>query len=264
VDLGLRGKVAVVTGASKGIGLAVTKALVDEGVRVVAGARSARGELAALAGTGSVIPVDVDLSTPGGAETLVARTSDYGGLDILVNNVGAVTLRLQGFASVTDDEWLASLNVNLMSAVRTTRAALPVMLRRGKGAIVTISSVNAFLPDPGIIDYTVSKAALTNFSKALSKEVGPKGIRMNTVSPGPVETALWLGPQGVAATVASATGVDAETARKQIIEAQGGFATGRFTRPEEVADLVLLLASDRAGNVTGADFVIDGGLIKTL
>ncbi len=124
--------------------------------------------------------------------------------------------------------------------------------------------MNAFLPDPGIVDYCAAKAALTNFSKALSKEVGPKGIRMNTVSPGPVETALWLGPDGVAATVAKATGVDADTAREQVIAAQGGFATGRFTRPGEVADLVLLLASDRAGNVTGSDFVIDGGLIKTL
>ena len=237
MDLELRGKVAVVTGASKGIGLAVTKALADEGVRVVAGARSTGGDLSRLA---------------------------EGGLDILVNNVGVVSLRLGGFASVTDEEWLASFNVNLMAAIRTTRAALPSMLERGKGSIVTISSVNAFLPDPGIVDYCAAKAALTNFSKALSKEVGPKGIRMNTVSPGPVETALWLGPDGVAATVAKATGVDADTAREQVIAAQGGFATGRFTRPGEVADLVLLLASDRAGNVTGSDFVIDGGLIKTL
>ena len=139
-------------------------------------------------------------------------------LDILVNNVGAVDPRLGGFLSVTDEEWLASLNLNLMAAVRTTRAALPALLKRGKGSIVTISSVNSFLPDPGIIDYTAAKAALTNFSKALSKEVGPQGIRMNTVSPGPVETPLWLGPQGVAATVAKATGVDIDTARKQIVE----------------------------------------------
>jgi len=264
VELGLRGKVAVVTGASKGIGLAVTKALVGEGVRVVAGARDVGGELATLAGSGAVRPVAVDLSTADGPQALVAQSGEYGGLDILVNNVGAVALRLGGFLSVTDDEWSASLNLTFMAAVRTTRAALPSMVKSGSGSIVTISSVNWFLPDPFIIDYCAAKAALTNFSKALSKEVGPKGIRVNTVSPGPVETALWLGPTGVAATVAKATGVDFDTARKRVIESQGGLATGRFTRPEEIADLVLLLASDRAGNVTGSDFVIDGGLIKTL
>jgi len=264
MDLGLKGQVAVVTGASKGIGLAVTKALVAEGVRVVAGARDIGGELAGLAEGGAVRSLAVDLSTSEGPEKLLALTAEYGGLDILINNVGAVTPRLGGFLSVTDDEWLASLNLNLMAAVRTTRAALPAMLKRGQGSIVTISSVNSFLPDPGIIDYTAAKAALTNFSKALSKEVGPRGIRMNTVSPGPVETALWLGPHGVAATVAKAAGTDVDTARSQIIQSQGGFATGRFTRPDEVADLVLFLASDRAGNITGSDFVIDGGLVKTL
>jgi NAD(P)-dependent dehydrogenase (short-subunit alcohol dehydrogenase family) len=206
----------------------------------------------------------VDLSKPDGPRALIALAAQHGGVDILVNNVGAVALRLDGFSSVTDDEWSSSLNLNFMAAVRATRAALPLMLKRGGGSIVTISSVNAFLPDPGIIDYCAGKAALTNFSKALSKEVGPKGIRMNTVSPGPVETALWLGPDGVAATVAKASGVDAETAKKQVVASQGGFATGRFTRPEEVADLVLFLASDRSGNITGADFVIDGGLVKTL
>jgi NAD(P)-dependent dehydrogenase (short-subunit alcohol dehydrogenase family) len=264
MELGLKGKIAVVTGASKGIGLAIAAALAGEGVRVVAGARTVGPELAALAEGGLVHPLAVDLSTPDGPRELVAQTDQYGGLDILVNNVGAVTPRLGGFLSVTDEEWWASLNLNLMAAVRTTRAALPALLKRGKGSIITISSVNSFLPDPSIIDYTAAKAALTNFSKALSKEVGPQGIRMNTVSPGPVATPLWLGPQGVAATVAKATGVDIDTARKQIVESQGGFATGRFTRPDEVADLVLLLASDRAGNATGSDFVIDGGLVKTL
>jgi NAD(P)-dependent dehydrogenase (short-subunit alcohol dehydrogenase family) len=222
------------------------------------------GELGALAQGGAVRAVAVDLSTAEGPQKLVDGAADYGRLDILVNNVGAVKLRLEGFLSVGDDDWLASLNLNLMSAVRATRAALRVMLKRGKGSIVTVSSVNSFLPDPAIIDYTASKAALTNFSKAVSKEVGPRGIRVNTVSPGPVETELWLGPQGVAATVAKATGTNPAQAREQVVQSQGGFATGRFTRPEEVADLVLFLASDRAANITGSDFVIDGGLIKTL
>jgi len=263
VDLGLRGKVAVVTGASKGIGLAVTKALVAEGVRVVAGARDAGGELRSVIEAGAGDAVSIDLASPDGPQTLVAEAQKYGGLDIVVNNLGAVTLRQNGFAGVTDDQWLSSFNLNFMAAVRTTRAALPLLAQRG-GTIVTISSVNAFFPDPGIIDYCASKAALTNFSKALSKELGPKGIRVNTVSPGPVETPLWLGPDGIAATVAKNSGVDAETARQQVIAGLGGFATGRFTRPDEVADLVLFLASDRSGNITGADFVIDGGLIKTL
>ena len=264
MELGLKSKVAVVTGASKGIGLAVTKALVAEGARVIAGARDIGSELRSLAEGGAVDAVSIDLATPGGPQALVAAAQKHGGLDIVVNNVGAVALRLEGFASVTDDQWLSSFNLNFMAAVRTTRAALPFLAQRGGGAIVTVSSVNAFLPDPGIIDYCAAKAALTNFSKALSKELGPKGIRMNTVSPGPVETALWLGSDGVAATVAKKSGVDFDTAKQQVVASQGGFATGRFTRPDEVADLVLFLASDRSGNITGADFVIDGGLIKTL
>jgi NAD(P)-dependent dehydrogenase (short-subunit alcohol dehydrogenase family) len=264
VDLKLRGKIAVVTGASKGIGLAITKALAAEGGRVIAGARDVGGELGALAARETVHAVSVDLSAADGPKALVGHAEEFGGLDILVNNVGAVAVRLGGFASVTDDQWLTSLNLNFMAAVRTTRAAIVPMLKAGRGSIVTVSSVNSFLPDPGVIDYCAAKAALTNFSKALSKEVGPAGIRMNTVSPGPVETALWLGPDGVAATVAKASGVDAETARQQVVASQGGFATGRFTRPDEVADLVLFLASERSGNTTGSDFVIDGGLIKTL
>ena len=210
--------------------------------------------------------MSVDLSAPDGPQSLVAHAERSSAeLDILVNNVGAVAVRLDGFASITDDQWQSSLNLNFMAAVRTTRAALTPMLKRGGGSIVTVSSVNAFLPDPGVIDYCAAKAALTNFSKALSKEVGSQDYRMNTVSPGPVETALWLGPGGVAATVAKASGVDAERlARKQVVASQGGLVTGRFTRPDEVADLVLFLASDRSANITGADFVIDGGLIKTL
>ncbi|GIF95497.1 oxidoreductase [Catellatospora citrea] len=260
MDLQLGGKVAVVTGASKGIGLAVVKALVAEGASVVAAARDTSGDLAGI--DGPVHAVAVDLTDPAGPQRLIDEAvAAYGGLDILVNNVGGVKARPGGFTSVTDEDWLWALSVNLLSAVRTTRAALPHLLARGAGSIVTVSSINAFLPDPMIIDYTASKAALTNFSKALSKEVGPKGIRVNTVSPGPVRTPLWTGEDGVAKSFGKAAGVSAEEMAKQVA---GQAATGRFTEAEEVADLVVLLAGARAGNVTGADFVIDGGLITTL
>ncbi|WP_457100909.1 oxidoreductase [Microbacterium sp. P5_E9] len=264
MDLHLAGKVAVVTGASKGIGLAITRALVAEGANVVAGARSITDELGALADTGQVLAVAIDLSTAEGPAELVSRAAHFGGLDIVVNNVGAVAPRTAGFLEVSDDDWLATLNLSLMAAVRTTRAAIPLLLERGGGNVVTIGSVNAFLPDPGVIDYAATKAAVWNLSKSLSKEFGPRGIRFNTISPGPVSTPLWLGENGVAATVAKSMGVTPEEARRRIIEGGGGFSTGRFTEPEEVADLVLLLASDRAGNVTGADFLIDGGLTKEL
>jgi NAD(P)-dependent dehydrogenase (short-subunit alcohol dehydrogenase family) len=254
MDLHLAGKIAVVTGASKGIGLAVTRALASEGACVVAGARGL------VDTSGQVHPVSVDLTTVEGPRSLVDEAvSVFGGVDILVNNVGGVRPRTEGFLSVTDDDWSAALTINFLAAVRTTRAALPHLLERG-GSVVTICSVNAVLPDPLVIDYSAAKAALLNFSKALSKEVGPRGVRVNTVSPGPVSTSLWLGETGVAATVGRAGGVDPDAVTRQ---AAAQMATGRFTRPEEVADLVLLLASDRAGNVTGSDFVIDGGLITT-
>jgi len=258
MDLGLNGRTAVVTGASRGIGLAVTRGLVAEGVHVTAGARKSSAELGELAGTGMLRVVEADLSGPGGPATLVAAAGDR--IDILVNNVGAAPARPGGFGGISDEDWQASLTLNLMAAVRTIRAALPVMVAAGKGAIVNISSANAFLPDPAVMDYSAAKAALANFSKSLSKEAGPHGIRVNTISPGPVATDLWLGDHGVAATVSHATG-----ARPQDVQSQaaGQMVTGRFSRPEEVADLVLILASDRTANVTGADITIDGGLIPT-
>src|SRR6202044_2368665 len=153
---------------------------------------------------------------------------------ILINNVGAVTPRLDGFLAITDEQWIHSLTLNLLVAVRATRAALPGMIAARRGTIVTISSVNASLPDPAVIDYSAAKAALTNFCKALSKEVGPYGIRVNTISPGPVSTALWLGNTGVARTIAAATGSDPESIAEQAVE---GTAAKRFTTAEEIADL---------------------------
>jgi len=263
MELHLTGKVAIVTGASKGIGLAVTRALVAEGVQVVAGARNGSSELAGLAAqtSGGVHPVLVDLGTPEGPQHLVDEAvRAFGGVDVLVNNVGALKPRLDGFLAITDEDWAWALNINFMAAVRTTRAALPLLLERAPSTVVTINSVNAALPDPGVLDYSAAKAALVNFSKSLSKEFGPRGVRINTVSPGPVETGLWLGENGVAATRAGADGNAADVVK----EAASQSVTGRFTHPDEVADLVLLLASGRAGNVTGSDVVIDGGLIGTI
>ncbi len=258
MDLQLAGKVALVTGASRGIGFAVTKALADEGVRVAGGARDVSGELSKLAAASTVHPVAVDLAVMDGPARLVAATIEaYGVLDILVNNVGAIQTRVGGFLGITEEEWASMIAVNLLAAVRTTRAALPRLLDQGAGSIVNISSIHSFLPDPLVMDFGAAKAALVNFSRALSREVGPRGIRVNTISPGPVATEQWLGSEGVAATIARATGAQPyDVANRVAIDA----VTGRFTQPAEVADLVLILASSRTGNVTGADFVIDGGL----
>lgn len=259
MDLELDGAVAVVTGASRGIGLAVTRALVAEGAHVVAGARSASAELTELAVGGRVTAVPVDLATPDGPATLVEAAG--GRVDVLVNNVGAVHPRLGGFLEITDDQWLESLTLNLMAAVRAMRAVLPTMLAAGRGSVVTVGSVNAFLPDPSVVDYGAAKAALDNVCKALSKEVGPRGIRVTWVDPGPVATDLWLGAGGVADTVAGAAGGSPDDVASAAV---AGTATGRFTRPEEVGALVAMLASGRVGNVTGAGITVDGGLVTTL
>jgi NAD(P)-dependent dehydrogenase (short-subunit alcohol dehydrogenase family) len=261
MDLMLTDKVAVVTGAGKGIGMAVTRELADEGACVVAGSRSA----SALEGLDRVTAVALDLSTPDAPAALVQRAlDDHGRVDVLVNNVGAVKLRLDGFLATTDDDFAWAMNMNFFTTLRATRAVLGPMVAQGGGSIVNICSVNAFFqPDGGTIDYGAAKAAVLNLSKSLAQEFGPHGIHVNCISPGPVATDLWLGEHGVAETVAAATGVDAATARDAVVAGIGGFATGRFTTPEEVATLVALLASERTANVTGADYVIDGGLIKT-
>jgi NAD(P)-dependent dehydrogenase (short-subunit alcohol dehydrogenase family) len=262
MDLKLSGKIAVVTAASKGIGLAIVKALAEEGALVVAGARNT----ANLEGLERVTPVAVDLSTVEGPRQLVARAIEQQGrVDILVNNMGAVRLRMHGFLAVSDEEFEWAMRMNFFASLRATRAAIEQMLIQGGGAIVNVSSVNAFFqPDGGTVDYGAAKAALTNLTKSLSQEFGPRGIRINDVSPGPVSTDLWMGAGGVAETVGKAMGVDADTARAKVVASIGGFATGRFTTPEEVATLVVMLASERTGNVTGSNYVIDGGLIKTL
>jgi NAD(P)-dependent dehydrogenase (short-subunit alcohol dehydrogenase family) len=258
VDLELTDKVAVVTGASKGIGLAVVRELAAEGAKVVAGARHPDP----LADIKGVIPLAVDLSDPTGPEELVDHAVDkLGRVDVLVNNVGAVHVRLDGFLSLTDADFEASLQLNFFAALRATRAAVRDMTTRGTGTIVNVASVNAFFePDGAVIDYGAAKAALVNVAKSLSQELGPVGIRIASVSPGPVATDLWLGDHGVAQTVGRATGAGADAVREEMTD---GMPTGKFTTPREVATIVTLLASPRMANVTGANWLIDGGLIKT-
>jgi NAD(P)-dependent dehydrogenase (short-subunit alcohol dehydrogenase family) len=261
VDLDLAGKVAVVTGAGKGIGLAVTRTLAGEGAHVVAGSLSTES----LEGLKGVSPVALDLSAPDGPARLIRHAiEEHGQIDVLVNNVGAVRMRTEGFLGTSDEEFAWAMQMNFFIALRSSRAALTSMVGRGSGVIVNVASVNAFFqPDAATIDYGAAKAALVNLTKTLAQEFGPRGIRVNAVSPGPVATDLWLGEHGVAETVAKATGVDADTARKTIIAGIGGFATGRFTTPEEVAALITFLASGQAANITGINYIIDGGLIKT-
>ena len=258
MNIDLSGQSAVVTGASRGIGLAVTGALVASGAHVTAGARESSAELDKVAADGSVQVVEADLAAPAGPARLVAAAGDR--IDILVNNVGSAPARTGGFLAITDEEWLATLNINLMSAVRATRAALPAMLAAGKGVIVNMCSVNSVLSDPFVMDYSAAKAGLASFSKALSKEVGGTGVRVNTISPGPVATDLWFGDQGVAETVGRAMGTRPEEVARG---AAAATVTGRFSTPEEVAALVVVLASDVAANVTGSDIRIDGGFIPT-
>jgi NAD(P)-dependent dehydrogenase (short-subunit alcohol dehydrogenase family) len=261
MDLGLAGKRAVVTGASKGIGLAVARTLAAEGVFIVAGSRGTSTELGELVSAGQTTFVEVDLVSESGPSQLIDSALDGGPVDILINNAGAVTPRTAGSGSVTDEHWFYSINLTLMAAVRTARAAVPHMVERARGSIVNTASVNASLPDPLVIDYSAAKAALVNFSKALSKEVGPHGVRVNTVSPGPVATDLWLGQQGVASTLSTSLGGSPSDYQKNAV---GSTATQRFTTPQEVADLIVFLASDLSANITGSDYIIDGGLTQSL
>lgn len=261
MDLELQGKAVVVTGASKGIGLAVTRAFAAEGARVVAGARTPGEDLEAIDG---VVPVAVDLAEPEGPAILVDRAvEELGALDVLVNNVGAVVPR-EGFLSVTDDDWRWTFDVNLFSAIRASRAAIPHLID-SRGAIVNVSSINARMPFPQVVDYSVAKGAVTTLTQALAAEFTPHGLRVNAVSPGPVRTPMWTGPQAMAGRIATENGITVDEAVATLARelGGGGVPAGRFGEADEIATLVLLLASPRGAYVSGADWVIDGGVLPT-
>jgi len=259
MDLLLNGKTALVTGASRGIGLAVVRTLAAEGVRVVAAARTATPELEAA----GAIPMTVDLSDPAGAERLVAEAvAEVGAIDILVNNVGGGDGDLTaGFLDVPDAQWAEVFDLNFFASVRVTRAALPALLA-SRGAIVNVSSIGARVPHGGPIPYTTAKAALTAFGKALVHEVGPQGVRVNTVSPAPVRTAMWESETGYGAELAASLGIS-QAELLAGLPAAMGMLTDRLVEPDEVAALVTYLASPLAAATTGADHIIDGGSIKT-
>lgn len=260
MELNLNGKTAIVTGAGRGIGLATVQALAAEGVRVAGVTRTTTPE---LKDSGAYL-VQADLSTADGVATAMdSALTELSGVDLLVNNVGAGDdVQLAGFLDVDDIVWARVLDLNLLSTVRASRAVLPSLIER-RGSIVNISSINSRLPAVAPVAYAASKAALAALGKSLAEEFGPRGVRVNTVSPGVVRTAIWTGPDSVGSTAAAASGMDHATFLDRIPEAFG-ITTGRVTEAAEVAALIAFLLSDVAANITGADYVIDGGTLKTL
>jgi len=256
VDLELSGRVAIVTGAGRGIGLAVAERLVAEGADVVGVSRTPpEHELPGL------VHVQADLlDEPTPAALVEGALARFGRLDVLVNNAGAGRLR-SGYDGVSAADWEDTWRLLFLAQVRMSEAALPHLLAAGGGVIVNMSSRNARVPVRGVPDYSAAKAALTNYSKGLAQQFAKQGLRVVTVSPGPVATPLWLGPDGVAAQEVAMEGGDANEIVRQTEQA---IPLGRFVTAEEVADLVAFLASPRAAMITGTDVLIDGGLSQAM
>jgi NAD(P)-dependent dehydrogenase (short-subunit alcohol dehydrogenase family) len=254
----LRGLRALVTGASKGIGAATAMRLRDEGATVLGTARTAPPDLPTHL---QFVAADV-ASVDGCSAVADAVRARLGGIDLMVHVVGGSSAPAGGFVMLDDDEWLRALNLNLFPAVRLDRALLPMMIAQGSGVIVHITSIQSRLPLPdATLAYAAAKAALANYSKGLSKEVSPKGVRVVRVSPGWVETD---GAVGLVNELAAKQGSDYDGARKMLMDSLGGIPIGRPAKPEEVADLVAFLASPRAGSITGTEYIIDGGTVPTV
>jgi NAD(P)-dependent dehydrogenase (short-subunit alcohol dehydrogenase family) len=256
-DLQLDGLRALVTGGTKGVGEAVVARLREAGVKVLTTARS-RGEH-----PGDAMFVAADATSADGCKTIAdAVHKQLGGVDIVVHVVGGSSAPAGGFAVLDDEMWQTELNLNLLAAVRLDRALLLAMIEQGSGVIVHVTSIQRQLPLPqSTIAYAAAKAALSNYSKGLSKEVGPKGVRVVRVSPGWVETTAAT---ALVARLAAEAGSDEHTARQRLMDSLGGIPIGRPAKPGEVADLIAFLVSPRAASITGSEYVIDGGTIPTV
>lgn len=251
------GRRVVVTGGTRGAGRATVERFLAGGARVVTSARSA-----ANAPAGAQV-VEADLTTADGVSRLAeAAVDQLGGVDVLVHVLGGSNAPAGGFAALTDDHWRGELDLNLMPAVRLDRALLPRMIEQGRGAVIHVASIQRRLPlHESTTAYAAAKAALTTYSKALSKELGPKGVRVNVVSPGWIYTEA-AGP--FLQRIAASTGGTVDEARQSVLDALGGIPLGRPAQPEEVAELIAFLASDRASAIHGAEYVIDGGTVPTV
>jgi NAD(P)-dependent dehydrogenase (short-subunit alcohol dehydrogenase family) len=269
MDLGIRGRTALVCAASKGLGKGCAVSLAREGVNLVIIARGAEALEATAAEIRQlgvkVTAVAGDITT---AEGRAAALKACPSPDILVNNAGGpppgVALPRFSFLAPTDDDWRVMFEFNLFSVVRAIRAAIPPMLRRGGGSIVNVSSGGARLPAPMNVDYNAAKAGLNKLSKALSEEFAPQGIRVNTVSPGPVRTAWWTEEGGAADIIAAQAGTDRDNVLNSVAPEMMKLSTGRLVEPQEVADVIALLVSPRSASTTGADFAVDSGFLKEI
>lgn len=260
-DHGLSDKVVVVTGAASGIGEAIALLFADEGARVFAGDVD-ESMLEKVSAHENVTGVACDLSTVAGCEQLIDTAADHSGtVDVLINNVGIAPYR-ESFLSTTDEEWNRLLSINFFAMVRCCRRALPLMVDRGRGAIVSIGSDVGRAPDPFFVDYAVSKASVLSLSKAISIEFGPKGIRSNAVSPGPTRTPLWDRPGGFADSIARDYGMEKEAAIVHFAKEVRKLPLGKMGAPEDVANAVFFLASDLAAQVTGSDYHVNGGVLN--
>ena len=265
MELGLKDRVAIVTGASKGLGKAIALELAREGCKVVLCARG-EDELEETAGEvrefGEALAVVADVTSPEDVENIVEETINrFGNVDILVNNAGGVG-NPAAFDELTDEEWKEVLELNLLSAVRLTRAVLPHMREQGWGRIINVASESGVQPDPFMPHYNASKAALINLTKSLSKAYGQEGILVNAVAPAFVMTPLVEGMLAEAAQESGGSIEDAEAAFLE--ESRPHIVVGRSGDAEETAAVVAFLASERASFVTGSNYRVDGGSVASI